>query len=77
MPSNVTEIEEYAFGEYTDQIKEDYEKNNRQPATYIWDKEKQEWQNQTKKIQDMVGSEIEQKASEAIGSTDNKKNIIL
>ena len=64
---NVEIIEDKAFGNYTDQIKRDYEKNNRQPAIYVWDEGKQKWQNQLEQL-------LEKQGEDRIGNLLKNKN---
>ena len=50
LPIGIEQIHDNAFGYYTDQIVQDYNRNNRQSAIYVWDKEKQEWQSLLKRM---------------------------
>ena len=57
MSKNIKKIGDWALGDYTDQVKQDYEQNGRKQTTYRWNEEKQEWQNQLKQLISTQGRE--------------------
>lgn len=69
LPENVELIKDEAFGRYTDQILQDYEKNNKKATTYQWNEKKQEWQNQLKYLLE------KQNKNNIDNLLDNKENL--